>query len=65
LRVGVSTRHDPSWPLHRLRLEGRLLELRSGDLAFCPEDAAALLSTGASSPSPTWMCLSSGTEGSG
>jgi len=28
------TRYDPPLPLHRLRVEGRLFEIRAADLAF-------------------------------
>jgi LuxR family maltose regulon positive regulatory protein len=38
LRLMLLTRSDPALPLHRLRLGGRLAEIRAADLAF---DAAA------------------------
>jgi LuxR family transcriptional regulator, maltose regulon positive regulatory protein len=43
LRVVVSSRADPPLPLARLRARGQLAELRSADLRFTPEEAAALL----------------------
>ena len=42
VRFVVTTRRDPPWPLHRLRLAGVLTEVRAADLAFRPEEAAAL-----------------------
>jgi LuxR family maltose regulon positive regulatory protein len=42
LRVVVATRHDPPWPLHRLRVEGRVEVLRASDLAFDPAESAAM-----------------------
>ena len=39
----VTMRRDVSWPLHRLRLDDRLVELRGADLAFGQSDARALL----------------------
>ena len=42
LRVVVSTRVDPALRLERLRLEGRLGELRSSELAFTRADARLL-----------------------
>ena len=43
LRVVLCTRVDPDLPLHRLRLDGRLTELRGDDLAFTTEEARAML----------------------
>jgi LuxR family maltose regulon positive regulatory protein len=43
LRLVLVTRRDPLLPLHRLRVSHELLEIRAGDLAFQPEEAAALL----------------------
>ena len=34
VRMVVTSRWDPPWPLTRLRLDGRLVELRGQDLAF-------------------------------
>ena len=43
VRCVVSTRRDPPWPLRRLRLDGRLVELRGTDLAFREDEARQLL----------------------
>ena len=43
LHVVAATRSDPQLPLARLRLSGRLRELRAADLAFTLEEATALL----------------------
>ncbi|MGH9380800.1 MAG: LuxR C-terminal-related transcriptional regulator [Thermoanaerobaculia bacterium] len=43
LRVVLATRADPPLPLHRLRAEGRLAELRAADLRFTLEEATAVL----------------------
>lgn len=43
LRLVLSSRADPPLPLPRLRLEGRLHELRADALRFTVEEAAALL----------------------
>ncbi|GAY10032.1 regulatory protein, LuxR [Pseudonocardia sp. N23] len=43
LRLVVTTRRDPPWPLNQLRLAGLLLELRTSDLAFRRDEAGALL----------------------
>ena len=42
-RLILSTRTDPPLPLARLRLQGRLGELRANELRFSPEDTAELL----------------------
>jgi LuxR family transcriptional regulator, maltose regulon positive regulatory protein len=42
LRVVVVTRTEPVVPLHRLRASGELTEIRTTDLAFRPDEAAAL-----------------------
>lgn len=42
-RMLATTRSDPPWRLQRLRLSGRLTEIRSADLAFENEEAKALL----------------------
>ena len=44
LRLVLLTRADPALALHRLRLNGELCEIRSGDLAFDAAEAAQLLS---------------------
>src|SRR5690242_12303202 len=43
LRLVLASRMDPPLPLPRLRLEGRLHELRAEDLRFTADDTAALL----------------------
>jgi LuxR family transcriptional regulator, maltose regulon positive regulatory protein len=43
LHVVAATRSDPALPLERLRLGGRLGEVRAAELAFTAEEAAALL----------------------
>ena len=43
LHIVAATRADPELPLERLRLAGRLGELRAHDLAFTPDEASALL----------------------
>jgi LuxR family maltose regulon positive regulatory protein len=43
LRLIVSTRLDPPWPLARLRARDRLVEIRSQDLRFNSEETAAFL----------------------
>ena len=42
LRVVAATRRDPDLSLHRLRLDGGLTEIRMGELAFSPDEAAEL-----------------------
>ncbi|MFD9935187.1 LuxR C-terminal-related transcriptional regulator [Streptomyces massasporeus] len=43
LRLVLVTRTEPLLPLHRYRAVGDLTEIRSAELAFTPEEAAALL----------------------
>jgi LuxR family transcriptional regulator, maltose regulon positive regulatory protein len=43
LRVVLATREEPQLALHRLRLTGRLTELRAADLRFSRSEAAELL----------------------
>lgn len=43
LHLIISTRADPPLPLHRLRADGRLTEIREVGLRFRPDEAAALL----------------------
>jgi LuxR family transcriptional regulator, maltose regulon positive regulatory protein len=43
VHVVVSTRADPGLPLARLRVRGDLIEIRSADLRFTAEEAAAYL----------------------
>ncbi|GAA4408174.1 hypothetical protein GCM10023168_25150 [Fodinibacter luteus] len=42
-RAVVTSRRDPPWAVHTVRVEDRLVELRSADLAFGTEDGQALL----------------------
>jgi LuxR family maltose regulon positive regulatory protein len=42
LSLLVTTRHDPPWPLPRLRLAGLLAEVGAKDLAFRDDEAAAV-----------------------
>jgi LuxR family transcriptional regulator, maltose regulon positive regulatory protein len=42
LSLLATTRHDPPWPLPRLRLAGLLSEVRADDLAFRPDEVAGL-----------------------
>jgi LuxR family maltose regulon positive regulatory protein len=41
----ISTRADPPLPVFRLRARGQLTELRSDDLRFTPDEAAAFLNS--------------------
>jgi LuxR family maltose regulon positive regulatory protein len=43
VRLVLAARHDPLLPLHRYRLAGQLLEIRSDDLAMTRTEAVALL----------------------
>lgn len=43
LRFVVTTRRDPPWPLHRLRLSGVLTEIRASDLAFRADETQDML----------------------
>ena len=43
LRLVLLTRADPALPLHRLRVSGDLVEIRSSDLAFDATEAVRLL----------------------
>ena len=42
LSLVVTTRSEPPWPLHRLRLAGLLTEVRAADLAFRLDEASLL-----------------------
>ena len=42
LSLVFTTRRDPPWPLPRLRLAGLLTEIRADELAFRPDEGAAL-----------------------
>ncbi len=65
LRVVVSGRADPPLPLARLRARGQLAELRTADLRFTPEEAAALLgeTAGPGLPGTAVAALVARTEG--
>src|SRR5581483_4129094 len=65
LRVVLSGRADPPLPLARLRARGQLAELRTADLRFTDEEAAALLSEAAGPGLPTAAvaALAARTEG--
>lgn len=39
LRLVVTTRHDPPWPLESLRARGLVCEIRQADLAFTADEA--------------------------
>ncbi|MFF4628013.1 LuxR C-terminal-related transcriptional regulator [Streptomyces griseorubiginosus] len=43
LRLVLVTRNEPMFSLHRYRAAGALTEIRDAELAFTPEEAAALL----------------------
>jgi LuxR family maltose regulon positive regulatory protein len=43
LRIALTTRSDPPFPLGRMRARGQLLELRAADLRFTDTEAAGLL----------------------
>ena len=45
LTLVLITRADPVLPLHRVRVAGRLVEIRSRDLAFSPAEAAELFAS--------------------
>src|SRR5215472_3338797 len=65
LRVVVSSRADPPLPLPRLRARGQLAELRTADLRFTSEEAAALLgeTAGPGLPAVASEALVTRTEG--
>lgn len=44
-RLVLASRHDPSFPIGRLRLRGQLLELRDEDLRFTEPEAATLFAS--------------------
>ncbi|HKE70269.1 MAG TPA: helix-turn-helix transcriptional regulator, partial [Nocardioidaceae bacterium] len=44
VHLAISTRSDPALPLARLRARGELVELRSLDLRFTPDEVAAYVS---------------------
>jgi LuxR family maltose regulon positive regulatory protein len=64
LRFVLVTRRDVRLGLHRLRLEGKLTEFRSADLAFTVDEARALFgAAGVELPEPALAALVARTEG--
>ena len=65
LHLVLASRSDPPLPLARLRARGQLAELRTDDLRFTAEEAAALLreSAGAALPGTAVAALVARTEG--
>ena len=65
LRLVLTSRSDPPLPLARLRARGQLAELRTGELRFTPEEAAALLreAAGPGLPGAAVAALAARTEG--
>jgi ATP/maltotriose-dependent transcriptional regulator MalT len=65
LHLVLASRADPPLPLARLRAGGQLAELRTADLRFSGEEAAALLreSAGADLPAAAVAALAARTEG--
>src|SRR6266849_10462916 len=61
----IASRADPPLPLARLRARGQLAELRTADLRFTPEEAAALLgeTAGPGLPGTAVAALVARTEG--
>lgn len=57
LRPVISTRSDPDLPVQRLRLSGRLTELRAEDLRFEPAEALELLAAHAVAPTPPQLAV--------
>lgn len=53
----VASRHAPPWPLGKLRLESRLLEVDAADLRFTEEETAAYLHLHTDTPLPDHMPL--------
>ncbi|MFI5269791.1 MAG: hypothetical protein ACHQ7M_20635, partial [Chloroflexota bacterium] len=64
LRLVISSRTDPPFPLHRYRLAGELAEIRAGDLAFSVAEARQLLTQhGCILSAGSLDCLTRQTEG--
>ena len=65
LHLVLASRADPPLPLARLRAGGQLAELRTADLRFSAEEAAAVLreSAGADLPAAAVAALAARTEG--
>src|SRR5829696_6465479 len=65
LRLVLAGRTDPPLPLARLRVRGQLAELRTAELRFTPEEAAAVLRevVGPDLPEEAVAALAARTEG--
>ena len=65
LRLVVLTRADPAFPLPRLRVRGRMTEIRDRDLRFTPEEMAVFLNSlhGLNLPAEQIAALETRTEG--
>jgi len=65
LRLLLASRTDPPLPLARLRARGQLAELRTAELRFAPEEAAAVLreAVGPDLPDAAVAVLAARTEG--
>jgi len=65
MHVVLATRADPALPLARLRGRGELVEIRSADLRFTPDEAAAYLNDlmGLDLTAPDIAALEGRTEG--
>jgi len=64
LRFVLATRHDMRMGLHRLRLEGELMEIRAADLRFTLAEAQALFqASGVELAGPAVAALHQRTEG--
>ncbi len=64
LQIVLAGRHDPPISVPRLRLEGRVHEVRGDALRFTPDEAAALLSAAGARPDPGQVAvLHARTEG--
>lgn len=45
VRIVIASRRDPAFPVHRLRLDGRFVEVRERTLAFSEAEAGQVLAT--------------------
>jgi LuxR family transcriptional regulator, maltose regulon positive regulatory protein len=64
LQVVLATRHDPQLGLHRLRVAGRLTEVRESDLRFTLDESRELLTaSGIALPDESVALLHARTEG--
>jgi LuxR family maltose regulon positive regulatory protein len=61
----IATRTDPPWPLARMRTRQEMIELRTQDPRFTPDEAAAFLrtTTGLALPAKSICALEARTEG--